>query len=154
MSIRKYDAVIVHTGDDCSIHFARETWVYHDLKEAFADGSKVTVEIKSRRKPRSLPQNNLFHAYCGIIAEETGNSSEVVKSTLKAMFCKKPMLDGDENEIVNRESGEVLYYIQDTRDMSTIEMAGLTENTRLFAAEWFGIILPLPEEQIDLKFKK
>lgn len=150
---KKYDAVIVHTGDDCSIYFARETWVYRDLKDIFEDYSKVTVEIKSRRKPRSLPQNKLFHAYCGIIAEETGNSLEVVKSTLKVMFCKKPMLDGDENEIVNRESGEVLYYIQDTRDMSTVEMAGLTENTRLFAAEWFGIILPLPEENIKLNLK-
>lgn len=152
---RTYDALIKYIGTTgCAIDFINTNYVQGSLKEAFGDQAKVTVEIKSRRKPRSLPQNNLFHAYCGIIASETGNGLDVVKSTLKAMYCQKPFLDGDGNEVVNEKTGEVLGYIQDTRDLSTIEMAELTESTRLFAAEWFGIELPLPDEQIDFKFKK
>ena len=155
MAIRKYDAIIVHTGPrDVSLNFINEKYCYADLHEAFSDQSKVTIEVKSRRNPRSLPQNNLFHAYCAIIAEETGNSLEVVKSTLKKMFAVRSWLDSEGNEIINKETGEVLTYIQDTSQMSTIEMSELTENTRVFAMEWFGIYLAMPEEQQTFKFKK
>jgi hypothetical protein len=150
--IKTYDALISHTETDCSINFVSERWVYSNLKESFSDNSKVTVEVKSRRKPRSLPQNGLFHAYCGIIADETGNSLDRVKSTLKGIYCKKPFKDKNGDEVYNPETGEVLTYIQNTADMDTIEMATLTEQTRMFALEWFGIVCPLPEEQIPFKF--
>lgn len=151
---RTFDGFIDHTGDtDCSIAFANETYVYRELREAFGNHEKVTIEVKSRRKPRSLRQNNLFHAYCGIIADETGNSLERVKSTLKLMYCKKPFLDVNGDEITDKNTGEVLTYIQDTSDMSTIEMATLTEQTRLFAQDWFNIYCPLPEEQIPFNLK-
>lgn len=153
MPNRTFDARIVHTADDCSIMFTNETYVYQEIKLAFGDGDKVSVEIKSRRKPRSLKHNSLFHAYCGIIADETGNSLEAVKSTLKAIYCKKPFVDIHGDEIYNKDTGELLTYVQDTSDMSTIEMATLTEQTRMFALEWFGIDLPLPEEQIPFNLK-
>lgn len=152
---RKYDAIIIHTGErDISIHFPNDRFVYADLRQAFEDQAKVTIEFKSRSKPRTLSQNSLFHAYCGVIAEETGNSLELVKSTLKLMFCKKDVTDKDGNVVVNPDTGEALTYIQKTSDMSKLEMTELIDNTRLFAAEWFKIYLPLPEEQIKLKLKK
>lgn len=152
MPVRKYDAVIVHTGDDCTIHFPREKWVYRDLKEAFGDQAKVTVEINSRRKPRSLPQNAYLHMVLQMIADETGNSLEVIKSTLKSMYAKKPLLDKEGEPIYDKETGETVNYIQDTRDMSTIEAMEFTENVRMFAQEFCGMIIPLPGENIDLNF--
>jgi hypothetical protein len=151
--IRKFDATIVHTGDDCTIHFANERYVYRDLKDAFPDGAKITVEIKTRRKPRSLNQNAYLHMGIQMIADETGNDAEVVKSTLKAMYAKKPLLDKEGEPIIDQTTGEAAYYIQDTRDMSTVEMMEFTENMRIFGMEFCGIVIPLPEENIKLNFK-
>lgn len=153
MPVRKYDAFIVHTGADCTIHFANPKWVYGDLKEAFSDNSKVSVEIKGRSKPRNLPQNAYLHLCLNMIADETGNALEVVKSTCKAMYAKKPLLNKDGDEIYDK-NGEVAYYIQDTRDMSTTECFEFTEKVRMFALDFCGLVLPLPGEQIDLKFNK
>lgn len=86
---RKYNGRIVHTAHDCSLIFDNESWVYIDLKTAFSDGAKVTVEIKSRRKPRSLAQNAYLHMVLQMIADETGNDLEDVKSTVKAMYAQK-----------------------------------------------------------------
>src|SRR6185312_11817272 len=61
--LKTYDAQIVWTGDDASINFPNERFVYRDLKEGFKDGEKVTIIIKSRRKPRSLAQNNFYWGY-------------------------------------------------------------------------------------------
>ncbi len=154
MSIRKFDAVLVHTGDDCTIHFNNESYVYKDLKMAFDDQSKITVEIKSRRKPRSLMQNAYLHMCLNMIADETGNSLEVIKTTLKSMYAKKPLLDKEGEPILDKNTGEVVSYIQDTRDMSTVESAEFTENVRLFAMDFCNLVIPLPEEQINLNFKK
>lgn len=154
MAIRKYDGIIVHTGTDCTIHYANEKYVWGDLKSVFADGSKVTIEIKSRRRPRSLPQNAYLHMMLQLIAYETGNSLEAVKMALKSMYAKKPLLDREGEEIRDVESGEVAYTIQDTRDMSTVEAMEFTENVRMFARDFLMMELPLPEEQIDLPFKK
>lgn len=153
MPIRKYDGTIVHTGKDCTISFANEAFVYGDLKNAFTDGAKVTVEIKSRRKARSIDQNAYMHMAFQIIADETGNSADVVKNTMKALYAKKPMLDKDGNEIFNKVTGEQAMYIQDTRDMSTIENMEFMDNVRLFAAEFLGCDIPLPDQNLKINFK-
>lgn len=153
MPIKKFDARIVHTGDDCSIHYPNDTYVYRELKAAFEDGSKVTVEIKSRRKPRSLPQNNYLHMALQMIADETGNSLDAVKTTLKAMYAKKPLLDKEGEPIYNKDTGEQAMYVQDTRDMSTVEAMAFTENIRLFGIEFCNLVIPLPEENIKLNLK-
>lgn len=51
------------------------------------------------------------------------------------------------------ETGEVAFYIQDTRDMSTTECYTFTENVRMFASDFCNLILPEPQQQIDLKLK-
>lgn len=149
---KSYDAIIVHIGDDCTLHLPREQFVYRDLREAFADGSKVTVEIKSRRKPRSLPQNAYLHLILQMIADETGNSLEAVKSTVKAMYAKKPLLDKDGEQIYDKATGEVVSYVQDTRDMSTTDMMLFTDNVRMFATDFLGMNIPEPGDNIEINF--
>lgn len=153
MPIKKFDARIVHTGDDCSIHYPNDTYVYQELKSAFSDGDKVTVEIKSRRKPRSLAANAYLHLCLQMIADETGNSLDSVKSTVKAMYAKKPLLDVDGEPIYDKATGEQAMYIQDTKDMSSAEAFDFTEKVRVFAMDFVGLILPLPEENIKLNLK-
>lgn len=151
---KKYDGIIIHTGEDCTIHFPNETYVYADLKHAFPDQAKITIEIKSRRKPRNLEQNAYLHLCLGMIADETGNTLDVVKNTVKAMYAKKALLDKNDEQIFDPSSGEAAYYIQDTRDMSTKECFEFTEKVRMFAQDFCGIVLPLPDEQIDINFKR
>ncbi len=152
MAVRSFDAKINGMAADF-FTFPNQDYVAKELINAFSFDEKVTVTVKTRRKPRSLAQNSLFHAYCGIIADETGNSLESVKSTLKMIYAQKPMLDKEGEVIYNKDTGEQLNYIQDTSSMNTEEMFILTENTRAFALEWFGMNLPLPDEQETLKFK-
>jgi len=152
MPTRTADAIIIHTGEDATLHVPQDVWWFKELKNAFKDGERVTVEVKTRRKPRSLSQNSLFHVYCQEIADETGNDMESVKATLKALYARKPLLDKEGEPIYNKATGEPAEYVQDTRDMSTIEMAELTEKTRVFAMDFLNIVLPLPEEQKQIKF--
>lgn len=152
MPVKKFDGYIIHTGGkDCSIMFPNDEYVYAELSSAFADQEKVTVEIKTRRNPRTLKQNAYLHMCLQMIADETGNDLETVKSTVKAMYAKKPLLDRDGELIYDKDTGEQAMYVQDTRDMSTIEAMTFTENVRLFAQDFCGIVLPLPDEQINLK---
>lgn len=123
-----------------------------DLK-LFKDGQRVYLTLETYYRKRTLEQNNLFHLYCSQIAEDTGQDLEAVKSTVKLLYARKPLLDKDGQEQFNVATGELLEYVQDTSSMNTVEMADLTEKTRMFAMEFFGIYLELPEQQVELRFK-
>ena len=153
MAQRTFDAVVVHSAQDATLHFTNEAHCFKELMLAFKDGAKVSVTIKSRRKPRSLSQNNYLHMCLQMIADETGNSLESVKMTLKAMYAKKPLLDKEGEPIADVESGEIAYTIQDTRDMNTIEAMEFTENVRMFARDFCMMELPLPDQNIKLNLK-
>lgn len=124
----------------------------NDIKD-FKHDQRVWVTLETYYKTRTSAQNSLFHVYCQEIADETGQDLDTVKATVKAMYAQKPLLDKDGEPIVNKATGDVAMYIQDTRDMNTVEMATLTEHVRMFALEFFGIVLTLPEEQMQLKYK-
>lgn len=149
MPVRNYDAII-ENGNFAFIH---KTYVLRDIAESFEEKDKVTIMIKSRRKPRSLKQNAYMHQCMQMIADETGNSLERVKSTLKAMYAKKPLLDKEGEHIHDPETGEIVFYIQDTSDMSTLEAFEFTENVRMFAQDFCNLYVPLPDENIPLNFK-
>jgi len=152
-----FDAVIKHHVTETGrtngyISFINPVYVDLSIAERFRHLEKVTVQIKTRRKARSLVQNRLCHAYFGIIASESGNTLETVKSVLKRLFLTRDVLDKDGDPVVNPKTGEVLTYVQDTSALSTVEMMEFTEQIRLWAMD-FDIYLPLPDEQIDFKFK-
>lgn len=151
MPTKSYDAIIIHTGDDCTIHFPNEAYVLADIKKFFKDQERVTIEVKSRKKIRSLDQNAYLHLALQMIADETGNSLEAVKTTLKALYAKQPLLDRNGDPIVDKSSGEVAHYIQDTRDMSQIEMIEFIDNIRIFAIDFCGFVLPEANEQLNIK---
>jgi hypothetical protein len=150
---RTFDAIIKHTDESITLIYPNESYVMAELKRVFPDGHKLTVEYKSRRKPRSLSQNAYFHMVLGLIADECGQDLDAVKSTVKTMYAKKPLLDKEGEPIYDKATGEQAMYIQDTSDMDTIEMTELVDKTRMFALDFFGMDIPLPSENIELKFK-
>jgi len=151
MAVRTFDAFIDHTGEtDCSISFINEKNCYSELRRSFDNHAKVTIEIKSRRKPRNLDQNAYLHLCLQMIADDTGNSLDQVKTTLKALYAKKPLLK-DGEPIYDNKTGEQAMYIQDTRDMSTLECFEFTENVRMFAIDFLGFVIPEPQKQIKMK---
>jgi len=149
MPVRNYDAII----ENGTYNFVHKTYVLRDIAESFEDKDKVTITIKSRRKPRSLKQNAYMHMCMQMIADETGNSLERVKSTLKAMYAKKPLLDKEGEQIFDPTTGEAVFYIQNTSDFSTIEAFEFTENVRMFAQDFCNLYVPLPDENIELPLK-
>lgn len=154
MSTRKYDAIITHTGDDATIHFPRETFVYRDLKEAFSDGSKVTVTIATRYNKRSTRQNSVLHWYLNEIADETGMEQDAIKEILRHKFLSVDAVDKNGEIMADKSTGEVLKTYRSTADLSTVEFNEFTEKIRLWANDFLNLQLPLPNEDIELKFNQ
>ncbi len=126
------------------------------VKQFFQDFGKsvrITVTYETYRRKRTVEQNSLFHVYCLEIADDTGQDFDDVKSTLKMLYARKPLLDKDGNEQFNEKTGELLEYVQDTSKMDTVEMGKLIDNTVMFALDFFGIVLAPAGESKELKFK-
>ena len=154
MSLRKYDGYIIHTGDDATLHFPNEAYVFKDLKEAFKDQEKVTVEIKTRRKPRSLSQNSVLHWYLNEIADETGMSPAEIKEAMRHLFLGVDMKDRNGEIVVDKATGEVIKTFRSTTDLSTVEFNTFTEEIRQWANNFLNLQLSLPNEETELRFTK
>ena len=151
---RKYDCIIVHTGDDATLNFVNENFVYRDLKDAFLDQAKVTITVATRRKPRSLKQNAVAHWYFNAIADETGMSSDDVKEVLRHKFLSEDITDKNGEIMADKSSGEVLKRYKSTTELSTVEMMTFTEEIRMWALDFLNLSLPLPNEDVELRFTK
>jgi hypothetical protein len=57
-------------------------------------------------------------------------------------------------EIIKEETGEILRVSKSTADLSTVDFEIYLEKCRRFIEEWFGITVPLPNEQGDLDFER
>lgn len=139
--------------DRPKVEFANLKAFQGDLLD-FNDEAKVYITIETYYRKRTLNQNNYFHLICSMIGDETGQDLESVKSTIKLLYARKPVLDKNGEQLWNIETGEPLEYVQDTRDMTTVEMVDLCEKARMFALDYFGIVVPLPNEQVELKLNQ
>jgi hypothetical protein len=50
------------------------------------DGQEVQVEIKIKRKFRSVSQNSLYWYWLGVISDDTGYTTDELHGTFKSMF--------------------------------------------------------------------
>jgi hypothetical protein len=69
-------------------------------------------------------------------------TDEQAKLLIKSMFLRRT--------VTNKETGEVLEYIQDTSALNTLEMANLYEDVWKFAAENLNYVIPSPGQQSEL----
>lgn len=101
------------------------------------DGSmKVTIEPSHAK--RSLAQNNLYHMWVDIIANEVGYTHREMDIELKAELL--------EPEIVVARSGKTFSQLPSTSKMNTKEMSHYLDAVDRLAAEFYDIVLPRPED--------
>jgi hypothetical protein len=87
----------------------------------------LEVTVKPYKKNRSLEQNDMFHAWCGSIAEKTGHTKEEIKEIVVEYVF------GTE-EYLNLQ-GEQRSRVRQTSGMSVGEMSELIERATQIGIE-------------------
>ena len=119
---------------DLSKEFDRKRFATYCRK--LYDGKKK-VELKEKRKMRTLSQNNYLHLILTWFAIETGYTLEEVKQGIfKADICK------DFFEYTKQDRK----FYKSSSDLDTKEMTDAIERFRNWSSEQ-GIYLPSPDEQ-------
>ena len=91
------------------------------------DENLIEVTAKPYKKNRSLEQNDMFHAWCGSIADKTGHTKEEIKNNLiETVF-------GTE-EYINLQ-GDQRTRIRQTSSMTIGEMSELIERSTQIGIE-------------------
>lgn len=104
--------------------------------QALADSKRWRVTVVRYRKPRTDPQNNLFHMWVGIIAKETGNSNHDTKEGLKELFLPPR---------ISELRGRLVTVRRATSALNVKDMSEFMTRVQGWAASE-GIALPQPEE--------
>ena len=113
------------------------------VKFLYGRSGKYQLYLKRPLKRRSLAQNNWFHGIIlSMIAEAMGEDDlGYVKAVLKAKFLSKEIvLAGKDNQ------WEKIMVIGRTSKLKTDQFNDFCEKCRKFAAEFYGLNIPDPEE--------
>src|SRR5690606_37023707 len=137
---------IIHIRDG---HIMNKSAVKKMFDELTDGRYLTTVESKTNR---SLPQNAFLHgvlipefrAALNSVGYDEVKTDAQAKEIMKAMFCKR--------QVTNKETGEVLEYIQNTSDMTREEMSILYDEVIKFCAENMNHIIPYPNEILTINF--
>lgn len=101
------------------------------------EGFHVTI---SKKKPRSLNQNALFHKWCDIIAKELGLSPEEMKTTIK-----RQVLGMKQTQCPF--TGDITYHDYSSAKLTKEQFSRLMIETQIIASEYCnGLILPSPDD--------
>ena len=113
------------------------------------NGKEVTVTVEKKKRNRSLSQNSY---YWGVVVP-------MVRQGLIDVGYKVGLEDAhvfirDEfsyKELVNEKTGEVLKTKQSTKNMSTTEFIVYLEQIQIWSAEFLGVVIPDPNEQLMIE---
>lgn len=101
-----------------------------------AQKKDIEVKEKKRSDKRTLDQNNLFHLWVSVIADELGyTDKERCKRDVKRTIL-------GQKEDVNRLTGEVIQVDYRTSEMTTAELASFMDKMKAWAQTDLGIYLP------------
>jgi hypothetical protein len=113
------------------------------------EGKVVTISIQRKKNARTPPQNRYYWGliipiWKELLLNEWGEyyTKEATHEFLKMNFGF--------DEVVNEETGEVLRRVRSTTENSTIEMEEYHDVCRKKAFEFFGAVIPLPNEDLLL----
>lgn len=121
--------------------------LFNDTIACLRDGDYI-MEIKEKKKKRSNSQNSYLWAVVNQMVcrrlIELGHDVDLEETHdfLKASFNYK--------EVVNENTGEVFKIPKGTSGLSTEEFSEYIERVVRFGAEILGIIIPLPNEQVEI----
>lgn len=114
------------------------------------EGKEITITIQRKKKERSSQQNRY---YWGVIIELIHHaireawgeplSKDEIHDMMRTKYCHI--------EAVKGETGEIMVIPKSTTSLSTHEAEEYFELCRNWAAEWLGIEIPLPNEQLMIE---
>ena len=111
-------------------------------------GKNVMVTIERKYNKRSNQQNRYLWGCCYPLIQQGfldgGNKVgiETVHEFLKGRFLKQ--------EIANINTGEVFTITKSTAELTTTQMMDYVSEIQQFAAEYLNVIIPDPNEQIEI----
>jgi hypothetical protein len=112
---------------------------FHTLKQKF-EGKDVEIVLRLPQKKSTGPQRRYYWpVIVGTICEAAGygpEHAEAIHDLLKGMFLK--------------DTSGPLPITRSTESLTTVEREEYHDNCRRWAAEFFGIYIPLPNE-VDLE---
>lgn len=121
------------------------------------EGKDLVLTIERKKKKRSGPQNRYYWSVVvpivrsGLIdagwEREKIAGSEQVHELLKHLFCKKV-------ELINENTGEVIEMPPTTTSLTTTDMMEYIEDIQRWSAEFLGVIIPDPGEQMLLELSE
>lgn len=117
---------------------------YHAAIGRFKDGSRVTITVEPERDRRSSAANRyLWGVVYQLIAEYTGQDPEDIHAEMCARFTAKTI------SYVNPSTGEMveMEVVTRTSGMTVREFYLFVEKVRLFAAEFFTLMIPDPDPE-------
>lgn len=152
--MQKRNLAIINLSDPekPKLDFLSKKSFLDDLKD-FSHKDRVWIVVEKYYTKRSLKQNNLLHLYLSEIAKETGMQLEQIKEALKKKFLTTPIINKDGDIMADKSTGEVMERVRGTSELTVTEFMEFTDNVRVWAMDFLGIHLPLPEEQVELKFQ-
>jgi hypothetical protein len=101
-------------------------------------GSKETrleITVKKWIRKRTNNQNAYYWACLNVVSKETGESSDVLHNTFKAMFLKKQIKIKD----------KIINVVGSTTGLDSLGLVEYMDKIGSFLAD-FGIILPNPDD--------
>jgi len=106
------------------------------------------IELKEKRKTRSISQNNYLHLILSWFALEQGETLEYTK---QITFKTEVNPDIFIYDFINRKTGEIRKDLKSTSIIDTKEMTTAIDRFRNFSSIQFGIYLPDPEDLVNLR---
>ena len=109
------------------------------VNELPADGT-IEVTMKTLKTTRSLEQNHLYWMWVGIMADNIGYTKNQMHDALRGDLLEPasyPCL----------RTNKTKQRLRSTTELSVKDMTAYLEAVDQFAAEFFGIVLPRPDEQ-------
>lgn len=140
--------IFIRKTDEELNRWSNTQLLFEYLSAAPAGNYKITIEKSDKR---TNPMNNYFH---GVLVPEfkqalIGVGYDEIKTDDQAKEIIKRMFLTD--RVTNSETGEVLEYTKNTRDLTKEEMSNLFDEVIKFAAEKMdGYQIPYPNEQLNM----
>ena len=124
------------------------------IKDAIAtfENKQVVIKIEKFKKKRSTQQNRFYYGVIIPIVQnclkEAGHvmTNESTHDLIKLKFLKETLF-------VNETTGEIIERIKSTTELSTSQFMDLLAEINNFTFEYFGVILPSPNDDLTLKLE-
>lgn len=117
------------------------------------EGKDVLITFEKIKKKRSNQQNAFYWGIVIVIIKSclksTGNnlSENDVHDLLRLKFLKETIA-------IKEDTGEVIERVKSTTELSTSQFMDYIAEIQQFAAEYFDVIIPDPNEEITLNFNE